>query len=127
MAYAVFLAAYALRTKGESALILALGATKRDYWVGMIAELFPAILTGALVGVGTGFAVSSLMVSSMAHTGTGQRLLPPIILQTDWTLPLVTIGAIFTIFVIGVTNSIRSFRAIQIARMAREGFSATSI
>ncbi|MCI0870860.1 MAG: hypothetical protein J4N79_01840 [Chloroflexi bacterium] len=127
MAYTIFLAAYALRTKGESALILALGASRRDYWVSMIAELSPAIVTGTLVGLGTGFAVSSLMVGSMAHTGTGERLLPPFLLQTDWTLPLVTIGAIFTIFLIGVTNSVRSFHRIQIARMAREGFSATSI
>jgi hypothetical protein len=67
------------------------------------------------------------MIGSMAHTGTGGRLLPPFLLQIDWTLPLVTIGAIFTIFMIGATNSVRSFHGIQIARMAREGFSATSI
>ncbi|MCZ6538890.1 MAG: ABC transporter permease [Chloroflexi bacterium] len=127
MAYAIFLAAYALRTKGESALVLALGVSRRDYWVSIIAELSPAIVIGALVGLATGFAVSSLMVGSMAHTGTGERLLPPFLLQTDWTLPLVTIGAIFTIFLVGVTNSARSFHGIQIARIAREGFSATSI
>ena len=126
MAYTIFLAAYALRTKGESALILALGASRRDYWVSMIAELSPAIVIGSLVGLGTGIAVSSLMVGSMAHTGTGERLLPPFLLQTDWTLPLVTIGAIFTIFLVGVTSSVRSFHGIEIARMAREGFSATS-
>lgn len=126
MAYAVFLAAYALRTKGDSALILALGASTRDHWVSTIAELFPAILVGILVGVGTGFAVSSLMVGSMAHTGTGEQLLPPFILQTNWMLPLVTIAAIFTIVLAGVVNSIRAFHDIKIAQMAREGFSATS-
>ena len=127
MAYTIFMAAYTLRIKGESALILALGANRRDYLVGLVAELSPAIITGTLVGLGTGFAVSTLMIGSMAHTGTGGRLLPPFLLQIDWTLPLVTIGAIFTIFMIGVTNSVRSFHGIQIARMAREGFSATSI
>lgn len=126
MAYTIFLAAYALRTKGESALILALGASRRDYWVSMIAELSPAIVTGTLVGLGTGIAVSSLMVGSMAHTGMGERLLPPFLLQTTWTLPLVTIGAIFTVVLAGVANSTRSFHGIQIARMAREGFSAAS-
>jgi hypothetical protein len=126
MAYAVFLAAYSLRTKGDSALILALGASTRDHWVSTIAELFPAILVGILVGVGTGLTVSSLMVGSMAHTGTGEQLLPPFILQTNWALPLVTIAAIFTIVLAGVVNSIRAFHDIEIAQMAREGFSATS-
>lgn len=126
MAYAVFLAAYSLRTKGDSALILALGASARDHWVSTIAELFPAIVVGTLVGIGTGFAVSSLMVSSMAHTATGEQLLPPFILQTNWMLPLVTIATIFTIVLAGVINSVRSFRDIKIAQMAREGFSASS-
>jgi uncharacterized membrane protein YedE/YeeE len=126
MAYAVFLAAYSLRTKGDSALILALGASSRDYWVSTIAELFPAIIVGTLVGIGTGFAVSSLMIGSMAHTGTGEQLLPPFILQTNWMLPMVTIAAIFTIVLAGVVNSVRSFREIEIAEMAREGFSASS-
>ena len=125
MAYAIFLAAYALRIRGESALVLALGGSRRDYWVSMIAELSPSIITGTLVGLGAGLAVSSLMVGSMAHTGTGGQLLPPFLLQTDWTLPLVTIVAIFSMFFIGVTSFVRSFKRIQIAPMAREGFSAT--
>jgi hypothetical protein len=66
------------------------------------------------------------MVGSMAHTGTGEQLLPPLILQTNWMLPMVTIAAIFTIVLTGVANSLRSFREIKIAQMAREGFSASS-
>jgi hypothetical protein len=91
-----------------------------------MSELFPAILVGTLVGIGTGFAVSSLMVGSMAHTGTGEQLLPPFILRTNWMLPMVTIAAIFTIVLLGIANSVRTFHDIQIARMAREGFSAAS-
>jgi hypothetical protein len=126
MAYGVFLAAYSLRTRGDSALILALGGSSRDHWISTIAELFPAVLIGTLVGLGTGFAVSSLMVGSMAHTGNGEQLLPPFILQINWILPVVTIAAIFGIVLTGVANSVRSFHKIQIARMAREGFSAAS-
>ena len=127
MAYAVFLAAYSIRTRGDSALILALGASSRDYWISTISELFPAIIVGTLIGIGTGFTVSTLMVDLMAHTGTGDRLLPPFILQTNWMLPMVTIASIFTIVLAGVINSVRSFREIQIAKMARQGFSASSI
>jgi len=126
LAFSIFLSAYALRTKGQSALLLALGMTRRDYWVSTIAELSPAIIIGTLVGLGTGLAVSSLVVGSMVYSGSGERLLPPFLLQTDWALPLVTIGAIFTIFLAGVTDSVRSFSRIQIARIAREGFSASS-
>ena len=126
LSYAIFLAAYSLRTKGDSALVLALGGSSRDHCISTIAELFPAILVGVLVGIGTGIAVSSLMVGSMAHTGNGEQLLPPFILQTNWMLPLVTIAAIFTIALAGVVKSILSFQRIKIARMAREGFSATS-
>jgi hypothetical protein len=126
MAYAVFLTAYSLRTKGDSALLLALGASTRDHWLITISELLPAIITGTLVGIGTGFATSSLMVGSMAHTRNGDQLLPPFILQTNWILPMVTIASIFVIVLAGVINSVRSFREIKIAQMAREGFSATS-
>jgi hypothetical protein len=126
MAYAVFLAAFSLRSKGDSALKLALGASTRDHWLSTIAELLPAIVIGTVVGLATGFAVSSLMVGSMAHTGTGEQLLPPFILQTNWMLPLVTIAAIFTIVLAGVVNSVRSLHEIKIAQMAREGFSAAS-
>ena len=126
MASAVFLAAYSLRTKGDSALILALGASTRDFWLSTIFELLPAIITGIMVGIGTGFAVSSLMVGAMAHTGNGYQLIPPFILQINWLLPVVTIGVIFVIVLAGVINSVRSFRKIEIAHMAREGFSATS-
>jgi hypothetical protein len=66
------------------------------------------------------------MVGSMAHTGNGEQLLPPFILQINWILPVVTIAAIFGIVLTGVANSVRSFHKIQIARMAREGFSAAS-
>ncbi|NQW20701.1 MAG: ABC transporter permease [Chloroflexi bacterium] len=126
MAYAVFLAAYSLRTKGDSALILALGASTRNYWVSTVAELLPAILTGILVGIAIGLSVSSLMVASMAHTGTGDQLLPPFMLQTNWMLPLVTITAIFAIVLAGVTNSVRTFHQVEIAPMAREGFTSST-
>ena len=126
MAYSVFLAAYSLKTKGDSALILALGASTRDFCLSTISELLPSIIAGILIGIVTGFAVSSLMVGSMTHTGDGYQLIPPFMLQTNWLLPVVTIGMIFIIVIAGVFNAVRSFREIEIAHMAREGFSATS-
>jgi hypothetical protein len=126
-AYAVFFAAYPLITKGDAALIISLGAATRDFCLSTITELLPIIITGALVGIDTGFAVSALIVGSMAHTGNGYQLIPLFILQTNWLLPMVTIAAdIFVIALVGVINSIRSFREMEIAQVAREGFSAAS-
>jgi len=63
----------------------------------------------------------------MAHTGNAYQLIPPFILQINWLLPMVTIAAeIFVIVLVGVINSIRSFREIEIAHVTREGFSAAA-
>jgi len=123
MTYGIYLAAYSLRTKGDSALIRALGASRRYYLISIVTELTPSIVIGIVTGLVTGIIVSSLMLGSMAYTGSGEQLVPPFILQTDWSLPLVTFAAVFVILLVGLVSLVRAFRNIQIARVARGGFS----
>ena len=133
MTYGIYLAAYSLRTKGDSALILALGASRRYFFISTVTELIPSVVIGIFTGLVTGVVVSSLMLGSLAHSGaysgpysgSGERLVPPFILQTDWSLPLITFIAVFVILLAGVLSSVRAFRKIQIARVARNGFSAS--
>ena len=109
MTYGIYLAAYSLRTKGDSALLLALGASRRYHLISTVTELVPSIVIGILTGVVTGIVVSSLMLGSLAYsgayTGSGERLVPPFILETDWSLPLITFAAVFVVFLVGMANT----------------------
>lgn len=126
LAYTTFFSAHSLKSKGDSAVVLALGATVRNHWISTFTELMPALVTGVLAGIATGIANSLLMIQTMAHTQTGERLLPPFLLQTNLALPTFTIAVVILFVLAGVTRSAISYRKIKISEMARAGFDATT-
>ena len=73
------------------------------------------------LGLGTwaGFQMSRLMVSSLSIDETGDRVVPPFILTTDWGPLLATYAALIAIFVGAVLLLNRSVHRHQLHTIAR--------
>ena len=80
-------------------------------------------LTIAIIGVGlgtwAGFQMSTLMVSAVAVTETGARVVPPFILTTDWSYMLPIYGALAAIFAVSLFRLIRGARALDVSLISK--------
>ncbi|MEX2378443.1 MAG: hypothetical protein WD848_10495 [Dehalococcoidia bacterium] len=94
LGYVTYLAAHNMRTRHDSAYLLALGLSRRAFLrIVMVEHVLVAVL-GVALGLVSGLMVSRLAVSSMAHTETGGALLPPFVLQTSWIQPALLVGVV---------------------------------
>ena len=98
LGYITYLLSFALRSKSEMGYLQSLGISHRQL-MGLLGFEHVAIAAAGL-GLGTwaGYQTSRLMVSSLAVTETGDRVVPPFILTTDWSLMLPTYAALIAVF-----------------------------
>ena len=98
LGYVTYLLSFALRSKSEMGYLQSLGISHRQL-MGLLGFEHLAIAAAGL-GLGTwaGYQTSRLMVSSLAVTETGDRVVPPFILTTDWSLMLPTYAALIAVF-----------------------------
>jgi ABC-type antimicrobial peptide transport system permease subunit len=84
LGYITYLSAHSRSTEHDSAYMRAIGLSRREFLGIVIIEHALIGLLGVALGILTGIGISRVAVSSMAFTETGDRLLPPFILQTNW-------------------------------------------
>ena len=102
LGYVVYLTAFADRGVAEMASLRSLGLS-RFQTIGLIGfEQLLVALTGLALGTWSGFQMSRMVVSSVAVTEGGGRVLPPFVLTTDWTLMVPLYGALIAIFVLSL-------------------------
>tara|TARA_Y100000310_G_scaffold302575_2_gene340023 strand:- start:1787 stop:5443 length:3657 start_codon:yes stop_codon:yes gene_type:complete len=93
MGYITYLLSFSSQSRSEMGFLQALGVTKRQMGWLLGAEHLVIVAIGLIIGTATGFAMSNIMVSGVAVTETGEKILPPFILTTQWSL----LGPIFVI------------------------------
>ena len=76
---------------------IALIGVALDHFVSLVEHLAIAGI-GLALGTWAGFEISRLMVSSVAVTETGNPVMPPFILTTDWGMMVPTYGVLLVIF-----------------------------
>ena len=84
LGYATYLLSFADRNRTEMGFLQSLGLS-RGQMIGLLSlEHLAIVVVGVGLGTWFGFQMSSLIVSSVAVTETGSRVVPPFILTTDW-------------------------------------------
>ena len=107
LGHVTHLLAFASRSRGELGLLRSLGLARRQL---AALRLFEHLVIAAVaLGLGTwaGLEMSGIMVSSVAVTETGRRVVPPFLLVTNWGLMLPIYGALAAMFVAALFSLMR--------------------
>ena len=119
LGYVVYLLAFAERSVGEMGSLRSLGFS-RTQTIGLIGlEHMLVALIGLGVGTWAGFQMSRMVVSSVAVTDGGGRVLPPFILTTNWALMGPLYVVLIAIFVAALLTFGGRVLSIDLRRLSR--------
>ena len=119
LGYVVYLLAFAERSVGEMGSLRSLGFSRLQT-IGLIGlEHMLIALIGLGVGTWAGFQMSRMMVSAVAVTDGGGRVLPPFILTTNWTLMGPLYAVLAAVFVIALLTFGGRVLSIDLRRLSR--------
>ena len=119
LGYVVYLLAYSDRSVGEMASLRSLGFN-RFQTIGLVGfEHLLVAFTGLGLGTWAGFQLSRMIVSSVAVTDGGGRVLPPFILTTNWVLMGSLYAALTAVFVVSLLTLGRRLLRVDLRRLSR--------
>ena len=98
LGYVTYLLSFAERSRSEMGFLRSLGLDRRQIMGLLSFEHLVIVIVGLGLGSWAGFQMSNIMVSSVAVTETGRRVIPPFILTTDWSVLLPIFAALVVIF-----------------------------
>ena len=119
--YSTYLLLFAKESRSGLAFLQSVGMSK-----GHLAALLAfenLIIAAAGMGLGTwaGFQVSELMVSPLAVTESGESVVPPFILRTDWWIMGPTYAMFTAIFAGSAALLMRGMTRLDLQAIARAG------
>ena len=119
LGYVTYLLSFAGRNRSEMEFLRSLGLSRRQM-IGLLGLEHLVIVTAGL-GLGTwaGYQMSTVMVSSMAVTETGNRVLPPFTLITDWGFMVIIYAAMIAIFTAALYALTRSMLHLDLRAISR--------
>ena len=119
LGYVVYLLAYSDRSVGEMASLRSLGFN-RFQTIGLVGfEHLLVAFTGLGLGTWAGFQLSRMIVSSVAVTDGGGRVLPPFILTTNWVLTGSLYAALMAVFLVSLLTLGRRLLRVDLRRLSR--------
>lgn len=119
LGYITYLSAHQKSTMHDSAYMRAIGLSRGEFLRIVIVEHALIGVVGIVLGIATGIGISRIAMNSMAFTETGDRLLPPFILQTDWVpvgIVLAVVAVTATVILAGV---LRGFTRLPLHVLTR--------
>ncbi len=117
--YFTYLAAHDDRTRRDSAFLQSMGMPAYSFARLMLVEHAIVAVLGIGIGIASGLYVSWLAVNSLTFTDTGRELLPPFIMQTNWT-PTVVLTAVVVISTgIAIYNIMKRYRTMPLHELTR--------
>jgi hypothetical protein len=121
LGYIVYLLAFTDRSIGEMGALRSLGLSKMQT-AGLIGlEHMLVALIGLSVGTWAGFQMSRMVVSAVTVTDSGGRVVPPSILETDWTIMGSIYGLLLLIFLSTLYSLGRRMLHLDLQRLSRLG------
>ena len=119
LGYVTYLLSFAERNRTEMGFLQSLGLS-RGQLIGLVSlEHIVIVLSGLALGTWAGFQMSTLMISSVAVTETGQQVVPPFIRTTDWGLLAPIYVALVGIFLAALYSLIRSVVHLNLHAISR--------
>ena len=123
LGYATHLLSFASRTRSEMGFLQSLGTSRRQLMALLGFEHLAIAVIGLGLGTWAGFQMSDLMVTSLAVTETGDQVMPPVVLITDWRLMLPTYAVLVGIFSAALLILNRSIHRLDLQSISRtDGF-----
>ena len=119
LGYLTYVLSFAVRSRPEMGYLQSLGVSRRQLLAVFGFEHLAIAVLGLGLGTWAGFQTSGLMVSSVSVTETGNRVVPPFILMTDWSLMLPTYAALGVVFLAALFVLNRSIRRMDMYTISR--------
>jgi ABC-type antimicrobial peptide transport system permease subunit len=110
VALLVTLIASVQRRRTEFAVMRALGVSRGQVFRLLAFEYALVAALGLLAGVYVGLVVGRRMLSFLNVTESGDRVVPPFILQTNWMMVGTAVGAVCLTFLLGMALSAGAIR-----------------
>ncbi len=98
LGYIIYLLSFAYRIRSEMGFLQSLGLSRRQLAGLLGLEHLVIALIGLGLGSWAGFQMSRTMVSALAVTSTGQEVVPPFTLITDWGFLAPIYGVLVAVF-----------------------------
>ena len=118
LGYAVYLLMFTARARLGT--LQTMGLT-RGQLIGLLGiEHIAIVVVGLGLGSWAGFQMSRIMISSLAVTETGDPVIPPFVLNTQWSLmapAYVALGALILLALYIVHRAVSSVRLNEVSRM----------
>lgn len=117
--YVTYMLSYADRSRSEMGFLQAMGLSRRQMMGLLGLEQLVIVTVGLALGTWAGFQMSTLMVSSVAVTETGQEVVPPFILTTDWAFMAPIFVALAAIFLAALYRLNRGMLRLDLHNISR--------
>ena len=121
MGYITYLLLFAKRSLGEMGSLQSMGLSRLQLGSLLSFEHLTIVAIGLGLGTWAGFQMSRMMVSPLAVTETGDPVLPPFLLTTNWALLVPTYIILVGIFVAALVALNRGIRRPSLHTIARMG------
>lgn len=108
-AYVVSLFSALRRRRVEFAVMSALGLGRGRVFAMLAFEYGTVTLIGAVAGVWLGIGISRIMLSFLDVTATGDKVLPPFVLQTNWSFIAAALAALAAVVAAAIGMAGRSY------------------
>ena len=120
LGYAVYLLMFTSRAKMELGTLQTMGLT-RGQLIGLLGlEHLAIVVVGLGLGSWAGFQMSRIMISSLAITDTGDPVIPPFVLNTEWSLmapAYVALGGLIVLALFVVHRTVSRVRLSEVSRL----------
>ena len=123
LGYATYLLTLSERSRGEMAALRSVGLSGGQMLSLLSLEHLVVVGLGLGLGSWAGFQMSRLMVSAVAVTEDGSRVLPPFVLVTDWAIMGPVYAVLIGTFAIATFLLHRSVTRLDLHSVARESVS----
>lgn len=84
-------------------------------------EQILVILVGLALGTWMGGRLGAVIMPFLGHDDFGSQVMPPFVMQTNWSVLLVTYGIMFIVFAVIILGLIWLVNRISLQRVLRLG------
>ena len=119
LGYAVYLLMFTSRARMELGTLQTMGLT-RGQLVGLLGiEHLAIVVVGLALGSWAGFQMSRIMISSLAVTETGDPVIPPFVLNTQWSLMAPAYFALAALILLALYVVHRAVSGVRLSEVSR--------
>ncbi len=119
LGFAIHLAAAGPRMAFESGVLRSIGISRLGLLTITAAEHLGVVALGAAAGAAAGYAMTRLVVATVAFAGPGRESAVPVSIVTDWTPMWFMCGAFFAAALMAVAVMMLAFERLPLSSLAR--------